>query len=117
MAAISPEQAIQLAQASQELLRKDVLSGAVVIMGAAIIGLVCWVIWLQVRLSWVQDSRVADHKEGEARAEKLAVRMAVHMDRSTEATVLLLSKGSQRGRTRTGDVPITEPKKLPETAP
>lgn len=95
MAAISPDEAIKLAQASQELLRKDVLSGTIVIMGAAIIGLVCWVIWLQVRLSWVQDARVADHKEGESRAEKLADRMAIHMDRSTEATVLLLSKGQR----------------------
>lgn len=119
---ISVDDAVKLAQASQELLRKDYLTGIIVLMGAAILGLVAWVIWLQQQLRAEGGLRVQDHKEGEARATSLTERMALHMDRSTEATVLLLAKGQGRGgaRTRSGDVaqlePVSQAKKLPEGA-
>jgi hypothetical protein len=107
VAPISPDDALKIAQAGQEMLRKDFYSAAFIVMGAAIVGLVAWIIWLQMQLV--------------SGREKLLERMGVHMDRSTEATTLMLTEIQTRARRRRatdvpilGMEPISQAKKLPE---
>lgn len=75
-----------------EAFRRDFLVASVVTM---LLTNIAWAVafWrLLNKLTEAQDKRVEDLKDGEARAVKLTDRMAVHMDRSSEATVLFLSK-------------------------
>jgi len=55
----------------------------------------------------VSRLRIDDRDRAQARYDALFERMAVHMDRSTEATSLLLAKGQRApgARTRAGDAP------------
>ena len=92
--AIDPEFALKVAQSAQEMLRRDFYSAAFVIMGAAIVGLVAWVIWLQQRVSSVQELRVKDFRE-----------TAVALDRNTESVTLLLAETQARAKRRRADDP------------
>jgi len=105
---LDPKVALEIAKAGQEMLRRDFYSAAFIFMGVAILLLAAWVVWLQRHLSAVRDAlqaqlttvqnqRVADHVDGERRARELAERMAVHMDRATEATVMMLAKKGKPG--------------------
>lgn len=83
-APLDPKVALEIAQAGQEMLRKDFYSAAFIIMGAAILGLVAWIIWLQQRLFSV----------------------AVHLDKNTDAVEMLLYEVQSRSkRRRTTDAP------------
>jgi hypothetical protein len=76
---VDPEFALKVAQTGQEMLRKDFYSAAFIIMGAAIVLLAVWIIWLQVKLTGVQELRVKDMRE-----------VAVQSDQVTEATTTLI---------------------------
>lgn len=96
--AIDPEFALKVAQSAQEMLRKDFYSAAFVIMGAAIVLLAAWIIWLQQKVSSVQELRVKDLRE-----------VAVQLDRNTEMTTLLLADAQSRIRKRRTDDPPKGP--------
>lgn len=118
---LTPDDAIKLATAAEQMFRRDYLIASVVTLLASN-GIWAWAMRGVLRkLSAVEESRVQDQKEGERRAEGLAQRMAIHMDRATEATVMSLADAQARGKKRRAtDAPIlgaesvSQVKKLPE---
>lgn len=90
MAAIDPQQAIEVAKETFDAFRRDYLVASVVVL-LLVNGVWAWGfsrVWK--KLSEVQDQRVEDQIKGEARAAALADRMAAHMDRGTETGIHML---------------------------
>jgi hypothetical protein len=106
-----PELAIKAAQETYDALRRDYLIASVVIL---LLVNVAWAYALRsvmVRLTEVQEKRVQDHKEARKEHGELAARMAVHMERSTEAAIHLLREAELMRSKRRGnkDVPALGP--------
>ncbi len=89
---LDPKVAIETAKETFDLFRRDYLVASVVVM-LAINAIWAWAYSRIFReLARVNEARVQDGKDGERRAEKLTDRMAIHMDRSAEAAVMLLNR-------------------------
>ena len=95
---MDPKVTLDISREAFDAFRRDYLVASVVVL-LLVNGAWAWAVRGLVRaLSEVQNARVADHKEAEKRYESVANRMAVHMDKSTEATVALLSREQSKRR-------------------
>ncbi len=102
---MDPKSAIEVSNATFDLFRRDYLIASVVVL-LLVNGVWAWAfsrVWNQ--LNRVQDRRVQDHIDGEARASALLNRMAVHLDKNTEATTMMLMEAQARAKRRRKDDP------------
>lgn len=103
---MDPVLAMKVAEATEAAFRRDYLVASVVVL-LVVNGAWAYAVRGLVRkLSEVQDARVQDHKEGAARYEGVSNRMAVHMDKSTEATVAFLTKAQAARGARAAKEPV-----------
>lgn len=100
---------MDLAERGQRVVEHGLYSTLFMVALGIIIALAGWSVRLHfelkeanLRLDKVQEARVQDGKDGERRAEKLADRMAVHMDRAAETAqttnVILLAMKQGEGK-------------------
>lgn len=104
---VDPQVAIDTTKAMYEGFRRDFIIATVIMLVVQNVGWAWAMVAIVRKLSAVHESRVQDGKDGERRAEKLLDRMAVHMDRASEATTV--TNMILLGRTQSGEHPIVKP--------
>lgn len=106
--------ALDAAERAFDLFRRDYLVASVVVL-LLVNGVWAWAfsrVW--GRLNEVQDKRVEDQIAGEKRANLVAERLAAHMDKATETSVVVLRAVDEllrsKGRRPSAPVPVEAPK-------